>query len=160
MLHIKKAETEKEIEIIRLLFLEYAQSLNFDLCFQNFSEELAGLPGEYSSPDGTLLISSWNDVPVGCVALRKIENKICEMKRLYVQQNYRGKNIGKALTERLILEAREMGYCKMRLDTVPSMQTAQRLYMSLGFYQIESYCENPIEGAIYMEIVLKEGSIA
>lgn len=93
-------------------------------------EELANLPGEYSSPDSELLIAYWKDIPVGCVALRKIEKKICEMKRLFVQSNYRRKNIGKALTDELILHAKKKGYYKMRLDTIPSMQTAQKIYKS------------------------------
>ena len=155
MLKIKKAETIEEIEIIRKLFLEYARSLDFDLCFQNFNEELASLPGEYSSPDGILFLAYWNDEPVGCIALRKLEKNICEMKRLYVKNFQRGKNIGGALTQELITEAIKIGYEKMRLDTVPSMQTAQKLYRLLGFYNIEPYRANPVEGAICMELNLK-----
>jgi len=156
MLKIKNAVSENDIEIIRALFLEYARSLNFDLCFQNFSEELKNLPGEYAPPNGYLLIAYWNESPVGCVALRKIEKGVCEMKRLYVQKEFRGKNIGKVLVEELIKEAVRIGYTKMRLDTVPSMLTAQKLYASMGFYQIKPYRENPVEGAIYMELELNK----
>ncbi len=156
MLKIKKAETKEEIEIIRELFLEYARSLNFDLCFQNFNEELANLPGGYSPPDGILLIGYWNNKPAGCVALRKLEENICEMKRLYVKSIFRGKNIGRALTEELVAGAIKLGYKKMRLDTVPSMPTAQKLYRSLGFYDIKPYRKNPVEGAICMELNLKK----
>lgn len=156
MLKIKKAETKEDINIIRELFLEYARSLDFDLCFQNFNQELKNLPGEYSSPDGLLFIAYWDGEPAGCIALRKLEENICEMKRLYVKNIFRGKNIGKALTKELITEAIKLGYKKMRLDTVPSMKTAQKLYKSLGFYDIKPYRENPVEGAICMELVLKK----
>lgn len=155
MLKIINAETKEEISLIRELFLEYAKSLHFDLCFQSFDEELANLPGAYAPPSGVLFIAYWNNEAAGCIALRKLENKICEMKRLYVKKNFRGKNIGKVLTDELIAKAVQLGYEKMRLDTVPSMQTAQKLYRELGFYEIPPYRENPVEGAICMELDLK-----
>lgn len=154
MFTIKEAVSETDIKSIRILFEEYGASLNFDLCFQSFDEELKNLPGEYAPPSGTLLIAAVNNIPIGCVALRKLDNEICEMKRLFVKNNYRGMNIGRALIEKLIEKAKSLGYKKMRLDTVPSMQKAQKLYCLTGFYVIDAYRENPIEGAMCMELVL------
>ena len=154
MLEIIEALLDKDIGIIRELFEEYASSLNFNLCFQNFDEELKNLPGEYASPSGSLLLALYEGSPAGCAGLRKISDNICEMKRLYVRDNFRGNQIGKALAKRIIANAKNAGYKKMRLDTVPSMLAAQRLYKSLGFHEISSYRLNPIEGAIYMELNL------
>ncbi len=136
------------------MFEEYASSLNIDLSFQNFDEELNNLPGEYSSPDGSLLLALYNGSPAGCVGLRKITNDICEMKRLYVRDNFRGLQIGKSLAEKIIEEAKRIGYKKMRLDTLPSMKAARRLYYSLGFHKTDPYRFNPVEGTIYMELNL------
>lgn len=154
MLEIKAAQSYDEIKTIKELFEEYAQSLNFSLCFQNFDEELKNLPGEYSSPEGTLLLAKYNGLPAGCVGLRKIENDICEMKRLYVRNNFRGLHIGKLLANKIIEEGKRIGYKKMRLDTVDTMKAAQTLYKSLGFYEISPYGYHPIEKTIYMELEL------
>lgn len=152
---IRHAESAPQIDAVRELFLEYAKSLSFNLCFQSFNKELAGLPGDYSPPDGRLLIATNGTGPAGCVALHKIENEICEMKRLYVRPQSRGRGLGKILAQRIIAVAREIGYRKLRLDTVESdMGTAIAMYRKLGFREIAPYRVNPIAGALYMELQL------
>jgi ribosomal protein S18 acetylase RimI-like enzyme len=156
MIEIIQAETDKQVADAKGLFVEYAESLRFSLCFQNFDEELARLPGEYAQPSGRLLIAYDGGVPMGCVALHKLDSMICEMKRLYVKPIARGKKIGKLLADRIIEEATEIGYTHMRLDTVPErMQAAVAMYRAQGFYEIEPYRYNPEAGALYMEKVLK-----
>lgn len=149
------AESPTQIAIVRELFLEYAQSLGFSLCFQGFDQELAGLPGDYAPPRGHLLLATSASQPVGCVALHAIDGEACEMKRLYVRPQFRGHGLGKALAERIITEARQIGYTRLRLDTVePKMKTAVAMYRRLGFREIAPYRANPIEGALYMEVEL------
>jgi len=151
-----QAASPAEIERVRELFLEYAQSLNFSLCFQSFDKELAALPGDYAPPDGRLLLASYQGETAGCVALHKLSLGVCEMKRLYLRAKFRGKGLGRALAERVIAEARTMGYERMRLDTVePAMKDAVVLYRRLGFEEIAPYCANPIAGALYMELALR-----
>jgi ribosomal protein S18 acetylase RimI-like enzyme len=152
---LELAESAQQISEIRELFLEYANSLNFSLCFQSFEHELAGLPGEYAPPDGRLLLAAHRSRAAGCVALHKLERGICEMKRLYVRPQFRGKGLGRILAERVLDDARKIGYQRLRLDTVePVMADAVALYRKLGFRQIAPYRDNPIEGALYMELVL------
>lgn len=127
------------IEQVKELFLEYAQSLKIDLAFQNFEEEFKSLPGKYGSPDGVLILALVDGKGAGCIALRKISDGICEMKRLYVRDEYRGLGIGKKLVTMIIEEASKLNYQYMRLDTLPTMKKAQELYISYGFYDIESY---------------------
>lgn len=142
-----------QIAQARELFLEYAQSLGFSLCFQDFDKELATLPGDYSAPEGRLLLAEYEGQPAGCVALHKLGGAICEMKRLYVRSPFRRLKVGRALAEGIIAEARGIGYRRMRLDTVaPLMSTAVSLYRQLGFQEIAAYRTNPIEGALYMEL--------
>lgn len=148
------ADSTDLIEIAKGLFSEYEDSLPFDLDFQNFEDELAHLPGEYSRPEGRLLIAFVSEKPAGCVALRKIEGGICEMKRLYVRPEFRGKGIGKRLAERIIAAAKEIGYGKMRLDTVSSMVEAIALYKSYGFKEIGQYRVNPLPDAVFFELDL------
>ena len=151
------AQTESAAQIAqaRELFLEYAQSLGFSLCFQNFDKELANLPGDYSPPDGRLLLAEYDAQLAGCVALRKLEDRICEMKRLYLRPDFRGKRLGRRLADRIIEEARQIGYQRMRLDTVePAMKDAVAMYRRIGFREIAPYCTNPMAGALYMELVL------
>lgn len=138
----------------RQLFIEYSQSLDIDLSFQDFETELKTLPGKYGPPDGVLLLACVDGKGVGCVALRKISEDTCEMKRLYVRGKYRGLAIGRKLIEKLINEARKLNYRYIRLDTLSTMKDAQKLYLSYGFYDIEPYIYNPIEGARFMELKL------
>ena len=154
MLKIFQVETNEDIRIVRALFEEYADSLGFDLCFQNFEEELANLPGCYARPEGCILLARYNEEIAGCVALRKLSDGICEGKRLYVRPKFRGLKIGKKLVEAIIAEARKIGYIHMRGDTLASMKAAQALYASLGFKQIKPYCYNPIEDAKFIELKL------
>lgn len=150
-----QAESRTHLAQARELFLEYAQSLNFSLCFQSFDKELAGLPGDYAPPQGRLLLAEHENQPAGCVALHALETGICEMKRLYVRPAFRGKGLGRILAERVLIEARTIGYDRLRLDTVePVMKNAVALYRDLGFREIEAYRPNPIAGALYMELEL------
>ena len=152
---ICQAESAEQIASVRELFVEYAQSLGFSLCFQSFDKELARLPGDYAPSDGRLLLALFESQPAGCVALHKIEQGICEMKRLYVRPQFRGKGLGRALAERIIADARQIGYKQLRLDTVePMMRTAVAMYRQLGFREIAPYRPNPIEGALFMELQL------
>ena len=154
-LTLRQAESPAQIAQARELFLEYADSLGFSLCFQRFDQELAALPGEYAPPDGRLLIAEYRGQLAGCVALHKLEPEICEMKRLYLRPQLRGRGVGRAIAETVIAEARLIGYRKMRLDTVePVMPNAVAMYRRLGFVEIEPYRANPIEGALYMELEL------
>src|SRR5579863_9594666 len=145
-------QVESPVQIVqaRELFLEYAQSLGFSLCFQNFDRELAGLPGDYAPPKGRLLLAEYNNELAGCVALHALEPGICEMKRLYLRPQFRGKGLGRVLADHIVAEARRIGYRSMRLDTVePVMKDAVAMYRKLGFKEIAPYCSNPIAGALY-----------
>jgi putative acetyltransferase len=154
-LAITQAVSPAQIEKARELFLEYAESLGFSLCFQNFDQELAGLPGDYAPPEGRLLLAEYRGQAAGCVALHKLTPEICEMKRLYLRPQFRGRGIGRLQAEAVMSEARAIGYRKMRLDTVePVMPNAVAMYRRLGFKEIEPYCPNPNAGALYMELEL------
>jgi len=143
------------LDEIRALFLEYARGLHFNLCFQNFEEELAALPGPYSLPGGRLFLCEVDERPAACIALKPLEPGICEMKRLYVRPEFRGQHIGSMLARHIVKEAREAGYSKMRLDTIRgAMDNAIALYSSLGFKEISAYYDNPVPNAFYMELVL------
>jgi putative acetyltransferase len=155
VLTFTQVESPQQIEQARELFLEYAKSLGFSLCFQNFENELASLPGGYAPPEGRLLLVEYEGRLAGCVALHKLEPLVCEMKRLYLRPQFRGKGLGRALADRIIAEAHQIGYRSMRLDTVePVMKDAVAMYRRLGFKEIAPYCANPIEGALYMELEL------
>jgi putative acetyltransferase len=155
VLTFAQAESPAQIAHARELFLEYAESLGFSLCFQNFDKELAGLPGDYAPPEGRLLLAEYEGQLAACVALHKLDSSVCEMKRLYLRQRFRGKGVGRALAERIIAEARRIGYRRMRLDTVePIMKDAVAMYRKLGFRDIAPYRPNPIAGAMYMELEL------
>ena len=154
MIKVIHAESKEEIDHARELVKEYAISLDFDLCYEGFEKELAEFPSKYAPPDGCLLLALNGIQRAGCVALRKIVDGICEMKRLYVRPEFRRKGIGKVLAVTIIEEARNRGYKYMRLDTISSMREAIELYRTLGFKDIEPYCYNPSKSAIYMELTL------
>jgi len=154
MLKIIEAHSPEHIEIVRRLFREYADSLGFDLSFQNFEQELAELPGDYAPPEGRLYLALEWSRPAGCIALRKLSDDTCEMKRFYVRPLFRGRGIGKKLVTALIGEARQMDYKRILLDTVPSMKRAIVLYRTLGFRPVAPYRENPVPGAAFMELIL------
>jgi ribosomal protein S18 acetylase RimI-like enzyme len=150
-----QATLPEHIEQARTLFLEYGSSLGFSLCFQSFDEELKSLPGAYRPPSGRLLLARHAGHAAGCVALRKLEAGICEMKRLYVRPADRGRSLGRMLVERMIAEARAIGYERMRLDTVASaMMDAIALYRRMGFEEIAPYSVIPIGDALWMELRL------
>jgi putative acetyltransferase len=150
-----QVKSDEEIDETRRLFEEYAAWLGVDLCFQNFEQEAANLPGEYVPPSGRLFLAVENDLVAGCVAVRKIGADMCEMKRLYVRPAFRGQGLGRTLAEKIIEAAREIGYARMRLDTLPRrMDPAIAMYRSLGFKTIEPYYNNPIEGVVFLELEL------
>lgn len=153
---VYQAETETDVDVARAIFREYEAWLGLDLCFQGFEDELKDLPGKYSPPRGRLCLASDGDTIAGCIALRPLESKVCEMKRLFVREKFRGMQIGKLLIERLIEDARKIGYKSMRLDTFPpKMGKAVRLYESYGFREIAPYYDNPNEGVLFMELDLQ-----
>lgn len=153
-LSLVEAVTEDNIEEVRALFLEYARSLGFDLRFQMFDRELAGLPGDYRRPDGLLLLALVDGAAAGCAAMRKIGEGICEMKRMYVRPRFRGRGVGRVMAMRIIDAGRQAGYERMRLDTIETMGAAIALYESIGFSDIQPYRYNPVPGARYMELAL------
>lgn len=156
-LRIVPAESPAQIQQIRELFLEYATSLGFSLCFQGFDRELAGLPGDYAPPGGRLYLAEYDGELAGCVALHKTGNDIGEMKRLYLRPAFRGKGLGRILAERIVQEAHSIGYAKLRLDTVePVMKDAVAMYRRMGFHEIAAYRENPTAGTLYMELDLSK----
>lgn len=154
MIEIERVVTAIDLQEAHELLSEYAASPGIDLNFQQFDEELANLPGNYARPEGSLLLARHDGLTAGCVALRKLEEDICEMKRLYVRPQFRGLNIGGLLAEAIIAEARRLGYERMRLDTLPSMKGAQRLYAALGFKEIPAYRHNPIPDTMFLELIL------
>jgi GNAT superfamily N-acetyltransferase len=148
------ATLPEDLPVIKDLFLEYADSLSFELDFQDFREELATLPGKYAPPSGSILVAKENGETVGCVAVRPLGSEVCEMKRLYVKPAHRGKRLGRDLALAIIEEAKRLGYKAMRLDTVVAMKEASVLYRTLGFQPIDAYCFNPLPGAMYFELKL------
>jgi ribosomal protein S18 acetylase RimI-like enzyme len=150
-----QAESPDEIEIVRGLFREYQTGLGVDLCFQDFDQEVAGLPGDYAPPTGRLLLAIDDQRVAGCIALRSRGNGDCEMKRLYVRPEFRGQGLGRELVTAILNAAREIGYQRMLLDTLPGkMDEAIALYRSFGFREIAPYYYNPVAGALFMEQLL------
>jgi ribosomal protein S18 acetylase RimI-like enzyme len=152
-----QATIPEHINAARALFQEYGASLGFSLCFQSFEQELAELPGKYAPPSGRLLLARKGDESnfAGCVALRKLDEDICEMKRLYVAPASRGQKLGELLADAIVAEARSIGYKRMRLDTVPGvMDRAISMYRARGFREIPPYTNNPVPGAIFLELEL------
>ncbi|SDC12252.1 Predicted N-acetyltransferase YhbS [Variovorax sp. CF079] len=154
MIEIKAAELPRDLDTVRVLFREYAESLGIDLEFQGFEAEVAALPGKYEPPAGRILLAWRGTDALGCIALRPIDASTGEMKRLYVRPQARGEQLGRRLTERVCQEAREAGYARICLDTLPTMGAAQGLYQSLGFRSIEPYVFNPIPGTKFLALDL------
>jgi putative acetyltransferase len=155
MIEIIQPKTEPELQQVRQVFREYEKYLGFELDFQSFEDELRSLPGVYSPPAGRLFMAVDNGSrPAGTVALKKIDDGICEMKRLYVRPEYRGHKLGLRLAELIIDEAREIGYKKMRLDSLKRLTEALSLYKKLGFIQTDPYVYNPLEDVVYMGLDL------
>ena len=148
------ARTEQDLLHIRELFLEYARSLDFSLCFQGFDREIAELPGAYGVPGGDLLLAMVDDGVAGCVGFRPLADGACEMKRLWVRPGFRGLKIGRRLAEAILSLAEQRGYRVMRLDTISTMAAATALYRSLGFTEIDPYYPNPLPGVLYFERML------
>jgi putative acetyltransferase len=147
--------SDDEIQLARQLFREYEAGIGISLCFQNFDEEVAALPGKYAPPDGRLLLAYVDERVAGCIALRKRDGKTCEMKRLFVRPGFRGLRLGRLLVNAIINEARNIGYERMRLDTMPGrMDTAIALYNALGFKEIAPYYDSPVADSKFMELVL------
>jgi ribosomal protein S18 acetylase RimI-like enzyme len=151
---ISQVASLTELAEVRALFMEYASALEISLCFQNFEQELSGLPGNYAPPGGRLLLARAMNHFAGCAALRQIGPDVCEMKRLYVRPAWRAKGLGRALAKAIIEAAREIGYSSMLLDTLGSMKPAISLYLSLGFFEIAAYYANPNGNAVFMELPL------
>lgn len=147
---IVQANIDEDYVVGRTLFEEYAAALKVDLCFQNFTQELADLATIYSPPQGCLLLARTNQEWSGCVAIREQRAGTCEMKRLYVKPQYRGKGLGRLLAESVIRSAQKLGYSEIVLDTLPLMIEAQSLYASLGFREVEGYYPNPVQGVRYL----------
>lgn len=145
------AKNENDFETARGLFREYAESLGVDLCFQNFSGELETIAQQYNLPLGGLYLAFFDGLPAGCAGVRRLDDKTAELKRMFVKDEYRGHKIGVKLLELAIGLAKQLGYSKLKLDTLQDMVKAQQLYRSFGFYEIPAYRFNPLNGTIYME---------
>jgi ribosomal protein S18 acetylase RimI-like enzyme len=151
---ISAADTPERLRDVKLLFLEYERYLGVDLSFQGFDREVQGLPGEYGPPDGAIMIAYIGNEAAGCVALRRLEAEICEMKRLYVRPEHRGLGLGRKLAVAVMDRARALGFRRMRLDTLSTLSEAMRLYESLGFRRIDPYYDNPLPDVVYWELDL------
>ncbi len=154
MVTIISAKTVAHINTARRLFREYENFLGVDLCFQDFEKELTRLPGKYAPPQGALLLPLVDEKAAGCVAVRKFETNICEIKRLFIRPHYRGDKIGRMLAEKIIDEAIKLGYSTMLLDTLPHLKEAMALYRSLGFKKRDPYYHNPLPDVVYWELDL------
>ena len=154
MINIYESYDGDSLNAAKMLIEEYAEFLGFDLDFQDFAVEMAEFPGKYAPPEGCLLLAEEDGRIAGCIALRKMDDAVCEMKRLFVRSEFRGRGVGRMLILELLNLARQKGYKKMRLDTVPQLESAIVLYERIGFKDIEPYYYNPLPGARFMEITL------
>lgn len=157
MIRLHAAASASDLESVRTLFHEYADSLGVNLDYQGFEAEVRDLPGTYAPPSGTLVLAFNDDELVGCVGVRPIDDEIAEMKRLYVRPAGRGLGLGRTLAESAIRFATVSGYSRMRLDTLPQMDRAQDLYRSLGFMPIDAYRYSAVPGTVFLELVLTTG---
>lgn len=155
IIEIKPIDSQETINLAKEILIEYEDAIGVDLSFQNFQGEVMGLPGKYAPPSGSFLLAFINGQLAGCVALRKNMEKVCELKRLYVRKEFRAHKLGEMLVEEVIEEAKRLGYDRIRLDTLPTMKAAQKLYEKFGFQDIEPYIYHPMEGTRYMELSLK-----
>jgi GNAT superfamily N-acetyltransferase len=137
------------------MLTEYVRWIGLDLAFQEIDEELAGLPGDYAPPRGALLVATADDAPVAMIGLRPIDDGICEMKRLFVRPEARGRGLAKQLIDSILSEARRLKYDEIRLDTLPMMGDAQKLYVAMGFADIDAYYDTPIAGTRFMALRLR-----
>jgi GNAT superfamily N-acetyltransferase len=156
LIEYRELTGNEKMDEVRQLCREYADSLDIDLCFQDFEQEMKDLPGKYTPPDGAIILVEVDKQTAGCIALKKIGEGIAEMKRLYIRDAYRGLGISKTLIEMIICKARQIGYSYLRLDTLSTMQRALKVYESFGFYEIGAYVYNPCESVHYMELKLKQ----
>lgn len=147
---VRDAVVPDELPVVAVLFREYAATLEVDLCFQGFPDELAGLPGRYARPAGGLWLAVAGDEAVGCVALRPLDATVCEIKRLYLRPSMRGSGAGRRLVTNALAAAARIGYVRVCLDTLPSMSGAIALYRSLGFEPITPYYDHPVPGALFL----------
>ena len=154
MIELIQAQTPADFATVRTLFREYQQFLDVDLCFQDFAAELATLPGRYAPPRGRLLLAMAETAAAGCVALRPLDEDLCEMKRLFVRPAWRGQGLGLRLARQIIADATALGYAIMRLDTLDTLEPAMRLYTALGFQRCAPYYPNPLPGVVYWERTL------
>lgn len=157
---IIQAQTADEMETVRALFREYERFLKVDLCFQSFAEELTTLPGRYAPPQGRLLLAREGEQTAGCVALRPLDDGVCEMKRLFVRPDYRGQGLGRLLALQAVSEATALGYAVMRLDTLSTLEHAMQIYAALGFQRRAAYYANPLPGVVYWERALSNRASA
>jgi len=157
---IERARTREQLEQVKALLLAYADWLDAhdpkgaDRCFQGLDREVEALPGSYAPPDGTLLLATQAGRAIGCIALRKLDAGVCEMKRLYVRPDFRGGGVGQRLVDALLEEAKRLGYGRMRLDTLPYMGAAVALYRAYGFRDIPPYNDSPVEDTLFLELDL------
>lgn len=156
MLNLIEVDNAQQLPLVRELFREYQAFLAVDLCFQGFEAELANLPGKYAPPNGAILLAEYQGKTAGCVALRAIDEKVCEMKRLYLRNEFRGLSIGEQLAQAIIHKAQQLGFHTMQLDTLQRLQAAMKLYQKLGFQRTDAYYKNPLSEVVYWQLDLRQ----
>jgi len=153
-IRINYAKSTKDFDKTKILFMEYAESLDFSLSFQNFEDEIECVPGKYQKPDGCIILA-WEKLDcIGCVCMRPLNDTSCEIKRLYVKPTFRGRGLGQLMTRKIIRYSKERNYTKILLDTITSMKTAIKIYKSLGFVETEPYYNNPLPDVVFFELNL------